>query len=427
MDSFADLQDEVKLLRAFQASVAEHIAVGSDGHILPDEAIAAVSALQVALAERIAAADDASDDDAEDIDHGGAASASAAAAAAPAGGSRTGLPRQQPAPQPPPPPQEPEVTAPHDTKRIRLGRELKQTLKEVCKLQSRDKVKAAAALLEAAAVDSGSASEALAKKRAAELQDLTFTFGDLTLTRAVISKFLELPLIKRLLPDELWKKQAEDVDSGPAKILLEAAREFFNDIMATRGRRTDEDRNAFWAGLVALIPANILEDRRGRAAMRLLNVQYRHIKKATVLRTAVEQKRGWTQLVSSSHKDRVDLKLIHEWWHTDAASMEDNIKKEKLRVFHDGPHLSGSDAANSTVAYEEHMRRLQLAGNKDSLAAFTESSQYALLCEQTKTARCPDGVKVGIKLLCKRGARALRGAPRPRATTRSAPSSSSTC
>lgn len=400
MDSFADLQEEVIFLRAFQASVAEHIALGADGDLGPDQAIAAVSALQVALSELIEAADDASDDDAEDIDQGGMASASTAGTGAPPIASRAGPPRPRLAPSPPQ--QQAKDTMPRgDTKRIRLGRELKQTLKEVCKLQSRDKMVAAAALLEEAAQRSGDASEALAKKRAGELQDLTFTFGDLKLTRNIISNFLELPLVKRLLPEELRKKQAENVDAGTAKILLEAARDFFNDIMATRGRRSDEDRNAFWAGLVALIPANILEDRRGRAAMRLLNVQYRHVKQATILRTAVEQKRGWTQLVSSCHKDRVDLKLIREWWHTDAASMEDNMKKEKVKVFHDGPHPSGSDEANSIVAYEEHMRRLQLAGNKESLSAFKESPQYALLCEETKTARRPNGVQVGIKLVCK--------------------------
>jgi len=108
-------------LRAFQASVAEHIALGADGVFGPDQAIAALSALQVALSELSEAADNDSDDDAEDIDQGGMASASTAVTGAPPIASRTGPPRPRLAPSPPPQQQAAEDSMPRgDTKRIRL-------------------------------------------------------------------------------------------------------------------------------------------------------------------------------------------------------------------------------------------------------------------------------------------------------------------
>ena len=47
----------------------------------------------------------------------------------------------------------------------------------------------------------------------------------------------------------------------------------------SKGRRSDVDANAFWAAAVALLPADLLKDRKGRAAMRLLDINYRVIKK----------------------------------------------------------------------------------------------------------------------------------------------------
>ena len=47
----------------------------------------------------------------------------------------------------------------------------------------------------------------------------------------------------------------------------------------SKGRRSDVDTNAFWAAAVALLPADLLKDRKGRAAMRLLGINYRVIKK----------------------------------------------------------------------------------------------------------------------------------------------------
>jgi hypothetical protein len=54
-----------------------------------------------------------------------------------------------------------------------------------------------------------------------------------------------------------------------------------------------------------------------------------------------------------------------------------------------------------TRSYCIHWRRAQNGSNKDALAAFRESPQARMLAEATKTARRPDGVAVGVKLLVK--------------------------
>ena len=51
--------------------------------------------------------------------------------------------------------------------------------------------------------------------------------------------------------------------------------------MESKGRRTDVESTAFWAAAAALIPANVFENRKGRAIMRLLDVEYRVVKKAS--------------------------------------------------------------------------------------------------------------------------------------------------
>ena len=117
-----------------------------------------------------------------------------------------------------------------ETARIKAGRELRETLGQVIRLQSRSKVTEAEGLLEGMRSASGPASDALAKKRAGEMRNLTFTFGDLALTEKVISKYLDMPEVKRLLPQHLRASQNEHADLHTAMVLLQAAREFFINV-----------------------------------------------------------------------------------------------------------------------------------------------------------------------------------------------------
>ena len=59
---------------------------------------------------------------------------------------------------------------------------------------------------------------------------------------------------------------------------------FLTEVLASKERRTDVESNAFWAAAVALIPADVLVNRKGRAVMRLLDIDYRVIKKASEMR-----------------------------------------------------------------------------------------------------------------------------------------------
>ena len=161
---------------------------------------------------------------------------------------------------------------PMETSRARKGRELRELLRRVSKLHSAHKTKEAEAMLAAAAAGSGG-SEPLTKKRAQQLRTELFTYGGLELTRGVLAQFFILPEVKLLLPEATRQAQQEVTDSKTARMLLQAASKFLHEVLHTKGRRSDEDRNAFWASVVSLLPHDLLDKRMGAAAMRLLKVR----------------------------------------------------------------------------------------------------------------------------------------------------------
>ena len=81
-----------------------------------------------------------------------------------------------------------------------------------------------------------------------------------------------MPEVKLLLPDEITEKQQEATDAKVGVALLKAAKLFFTKLMRSKGRKTDDDMNAFWAGAAALLPPDLFENKQGRAAMRILGV-----------------------------------------------------------------------------------------------------------------------------------------------------------
>ena len=86
----------------------------------------------------------------------------------------------------------------------------------------------------------------------------------------------------------LKKYEESRHDAETARVLLSVAKEFFGGLMKAKGRRCDIQRNAFVAGLVALIPRDIFENRQGRAAMRLLGLSYRQVKLGSGERAVME-------------------------------------------------------------------------------------------------------------------------------------------
>ena len=151
----------------------------------------------------------------------------------------------------------------------------------------------AAAVLARLAAESKPHSDSLEKLRALELRDALFSVGDLKLTQHVVARFLEMPAVRQVLPAELQKLQRQAADAETSQLLLETAKAFFTDIFALRGkrgrgRRSDVDRNAFAAAAAALLPADLLKNRRGRAAMRLLGLSYRQVKAGSAKRRELE-------------------------------------------------------------------------------------------------------------------------------------------
>lgn len=144
--------------------------------------------------------------------------------------------------------------------RVRRGRELRESLAQVAKLFSRDKTKQARAAF--AAVDGGAAAGTdLTRLRAGELRSQLFTYGSLNLTKAVLARFLDMKEVKLLLDEDFQKSRQELADAKTATAMLKAAKHFLNKMLAAKGRKSDAERNAFWASIVSLMPADLIENR----------------------------------------------------------------------------------------------------------------------------------------------------------------------
>ena len=163
-----------------------------------------------------------------------------------------------------------------ETARVQKGRELLKTVRDVIRAEKVGNLQQAAATL--SDVEKGSdPSKALYRKRAQELRKQLFSFGDWKLTAKVLEEFSNRPECKRLLRGT--QPQKPEPPSGSARIdektaidVLQAAKQFFTEIMKSVGRRTESDMNAFWAGAAAMLPKDLLISRQGRSAMRILGV-----------------------------------------------------------------------------------------------------------------------------------------------------------
>jgi hypothetical protein len=285
--------------------------------------------------------------------------------------------------------------------RVRKGRELREALGEIATLFKRQKTKAQqelAALSEDEAPKAG-----IARIRAYELRDLLFTFGGFGLTRAALERFLNMREVKLLLDESLQKSREELADAKTATAMLQAAKRFLNEMLdaksgKTGGRRSDVERNAFWASVVSMMPRDLLENRQGRAMMRILGIQYRTVKRANTMRKELEDaSKGWVMLKTAKHYDRAELhrSIIDKWWHGDEPSCPDNQNKEQVRVY--SGH--GIDPATDRRGYELHDRRAQEGDDKHALSLWRKSEAAKEFAAATATPKRPDGIKVGRKLL----------------------------
>jgi hypothetical protein len=132
-------------------------------------------------------------------------------------------------------------------------------------------------------------------------------------------------------------------------------------MLKAKGRRSDVERNAFWASVVSLMPADLIDNRQGRAMMRILGISYRTVKRGNEVRKALEEKgKGWVLLSTRPHRDGAaqHLNIIDDWWHSDEASCPDNQQKEQVRCYHG--HCVNEETGRR--GYELHWRRVSSAG-----------------------------------------------------------------
>ena len=194
----------------------------------------------------------------------------------------------------------------NESRRIKEGGQLREHLKQVVSLNAKNKTKEAQQKL--ATVPQGRAGKSVPKERARELAQLSFTFGGMDVTAEAVARFTNMPEVKLLIAKGKEKLRITgdtakvEKDLETAKQLLATARGFFTEIMATdgRGRRDDDDMNAFWAGCAALLPADLFQSKRGRSAMRILGLSYRQARRGAQIRKELEDRgRGWKRIQTS--------------------------------------------------------------------------------------------------------------------------------
>lgn len=147
-------------------------------------------------------------------------------------------------------------------------------------------------------------------------------------------------------------------DSKPTLLWHQAAKRYFNEMLKTTGRRSDAERNAFWAGVVALMPSDLIDNRQGRAMMRILDLPYRTIKRGNEIRNDLEDSgKGWKLMTTKRHSDNAEkhIQILQDAWH-DELSAPDNANKEQVRVYRGHEH----DQSTGRRGYELHWRRVQV-------------------------------------------------------------------
>jgi len=184
--------------------------------------------------------------------------------------------------------------------RVQDGQDLRLTHKEIIALEKAGKLDEARGLAastlapvpedDLAAKQLSVRRAELAKKRAKEMRDHFFSLGGWELTSDVLKRFINTPEVKRLMPGAATKTRAEEADAKFSSELLAAAKRFFSDTMGRDkgGRRSEEDMNIFWAAIAALMPKDLLANRGGRAASRILGVHYRVVKTGVGIRANLE-------------------------------------------------------------------------------------------------------------------------------------------
>ena len=127
--------------------------------------------------------------------------------------------------------------------------------------------------------------------------------------------------------------------------------------------------------------------------MRLLGLTYMQAKRGVEVRGEMEDRgRGWKRLKTSEHYDKVNYKIVDEFWHSELASDPDNQNKEKVGIY------LGIDA-NGNALYDLHPRRAQTGTLNTLLGKFRKSEFGARFRAATATKKRPKGAQLGRRQL----------------------------
>ena len=188
---------------------------------------------------------------------------------------------------------------------------------------------------------------------------------------------VERVLVKLLSRPALLEAQGRlaKVASNEAEAVA-AAVEFLG-MLNTGGRRTAVNANAFMAVLSALLPKNVFENRKGRAFMRMFNVNYRTLKKGCQIAAVTASEGCWRLIMNGLHSNGLLWRHVRAWWHSSEASVEDNDNKQKVRVYREGAEVN----ADGTIPYEEHFRRYFVDSMRASIKTFRGSGEFGLMAK----------------------------------------------
>ena len=221
-----------------------------------------------------------------------------------------------------------------------------------------------------------------------ELRNEAFNYGNISLTREVLRRFVESPEVRQLLPEALQERQRRADDAEVRDLMLGTAKHFIANVykikgggLFGRGRRSDVARNAMGAGLAQLLPPSLFENKHGRKACRILGISYRQAKQGVALGVAALDCGSWRQVKTAAHFDNASSAVsaaVNEWFHSDEASEPWNPKHEMVRVD------LGRDEKGVPI-YTLHPRRAQKRSTRRSLPIFRRSSIADRLREGKRT------------------------------------------
>ena len=115
------------------------------------------------------------------------------------------------------------------------------------------------------------------------------------------------------------RELAQPHDTEATTAMVDSIKAFFTGTLKTRGRRTDLDRDVFYAAAV-IVPKGLRENKQMRAVMRLTGLRHDALSKAIQFRSEMgDLGRGWKLLKTARHLDAVVYSPLDQWFRYSAA------------------------------------------------------------------------------------------------------------